>query len=579
MFKVIYLLKDHLLDYKRGYISGIFFLLIATTISLIPPQLISYFINQITDSTLTESSFILIILIMVSSIVLGYIVGFLWIYLIYISGQFYDRNKRINIHSKILSVNNNFFFKFPVGDVITRLTSDLKNVTLAASDGIYFTVEAISSLILLVIVMSVTTNFIMTLIVLIPLLLLSFVTNKISDIVTKRYNLVQESTSLFATKVLQTVVGIRIVNGFNMQNKTNEMLNESSNNIYLKSIRLDRVDSLIGAIYRTFYGVIYSFSILYGLYLVVNQEITVGQLVAFNLYIGMLEWPIYALQLVFGVLQRGHTSIKRINQLENYQALQQKNGDVIIDDIKEIYFNRFSFIYQDIKALDNVDLKILKYTNIGIVGKIGSGKSTLIKQLLNLYEYSNNGHIFINNVDLSKIEKVSYLRHISYVSQESYSFSMSIKDNILIGNDNACDEDIVRVLKHACLYDDIVKLPEGIDTIVSEKGISLSGGQQQRLSLARALIKESSILILDDILSALDLETESKIIRNLNMFYSNHTIIIISHRMSCIVGCDNIIVMDEGRIVEQGNHHSLVSLDGWYARQIKLQTKHGDYYD
>lgn len=575
MFNIFFELKSHFRKHAKGYFFGILFLIITSAISLLPPQIISYFINLITTQKLDQPQLIIVVVLAVATTLFGYLFGMSWIFLIYNSGQKYDLETRKLIHHKILRVDNDFFVKFKVGDVITRLTSDLKNVTLAAGEGVFFTVDAISFIFLTVIAMYLTTNLTLTLIVLIPLILLSVSVNFLGNKIGAKYDLVQSSLSKYSSNVLQSINGIKMVMAYNQQEYQDNHLKELANDIYDKSLDLDRLESVVGPIYRIFYGLIYTVSITYGIYLVMNQEITIGQLVAFNLYIGILEWPIYALQLVFGTLQRGNISIKRVNELTEYQQSLEHDGILKIDEIEEIHFKDFSYAYLDNNVLHNINLKIKKNEIIGIIGPIGSGKSTLIKQLLFLYQPNYKGQIKINNQNINDLNKENYLSKIAYVSQETKIFAKTIRENIQMNQKDLSDEEIMVAVRHADLEKDLLEFEFGLDTVCGEKGVTLSGGQQQRLCLARALARKSEILILDDVFAAVDITTEQKIIDNLYKYYKDQTIIIISHRLSCLDKSDYIYAFDNGQIIESGTPIELLNSNGYYYNQYQLQNKRG----
>ncbi|WP_423362819.1 ABC transporter ATP-binding protein [Mycoplasma sp. P36-A1] len=572
MKEIINLLKIPFKRYSLYYISGIFFLIVSTTFNLLSPQIVGSFINHITNNTLNITNLSQIIFILIIMMILGYGIGFLWIYLLYIVGEKYNFDIKTNIFNKIIKVDNDFFLKFKIGDILTRLTLDMQNITLAVGDGVYFVVESLSSIIMIVIAMYFTTNLTLTIIVIIPLLLLSISANIISVKMAKKYDILQSNISYFSSQVLQSIKGIKIIKAFNKENVILKQLEDKNLTTYDKGIETEKIRVLLGPIYRFFYGLIYSISIMYGIYLLSNSEINVGQLVAFNLYIGMLDWPIYALQLVFGTLQKGATSYKRINEIQEYPIDNTYYGSKNISKIESIQFIDYDYSYnKGHKILDSINLKINDQEKIKIVGKIGAGKSTLLRQLLMLYQHNEKGRILINGNDITDYNKEEYLALISYASQTNEVFNMSIKDNLLVGNPKANSEDILKALEHAALLDEVLNFENGLDTIIGENGTNLSGGQQQRLNLARALIKSSNLLLLDDVFSAVDLKTEKQIMNNLENYYSDRTIVLVTHRLTSIQKQDHILVLQNNKIIQEGSMQELLKSEGWFNDNYKLQ--------
>jgi ATP-binding cassette subfamily B protein len=300
--------------------------------------------------------------------------------------------------------------------------------------------------------------------------------------------------------------------------------------------------------------------------MVIRGGLTLGGFVAFNGYLAMLVWPTIMFGWILNMMQRGAASMSRLGEILNARAEVAEPASPVDPGVLvgEIEFRDLSFSYRDAAMLRGVSLKIRPGARIGIVGVVGSGKSTLVRLIPRLFPVAD-GSLFIDGIDLNRIPLATIRAAVGFVPQESFLFSRSIADNIAYGKHGASREEVERAAKIAGLAGDIARFPEGFDTLVGERGVTLSGGQKQRVAIARALIKEPRILILDDPLSAVDADTEEEILTALSAYYGERTVLIVSHRLSPLRGCDQILVMEEGAIAEQGSHEELLELGGRYA--------------
>ena len=406
-----------------------------------------------------------------------------------------------------------------------------------------------------------------------PIPFMALLIQYLGKIVHQRYMIAQESFGELNDNVLESVAGVRVIRAYVQETKDENRFAEMSEDVYRKNMRVAFINGLFMPITKAGTAICYVIALGYGAVLVSRGELTVGQLVSFNVYLGLAVWPMFAIGELINVMQQGSASLDRVQETLDYEAdVQNPLSPQKVELPHAIGFNDFTFQYpmSQVKNLQQISLHLKKGQTLGIVGKTGAGKTTFIRQLLMEYPLGN-GQIVIGDVDLSKLTKEQVLDWIGYVPQDHVLFSRTIRENILFGKEDATEEDIRDAIRLAYFEKDLAHLPMGLETLVGEKGVSLSGGQKQRVSIARALIKNPEVLILDDSLSAVDAKTESKIIENIQTERAGKTTIISTHRLSGIQHADEIIVLDEGSIVERGTHDELLALGGWYKEQYDRQ--------
>jgi ATP-binding cassette subfamily B protein len=375
-------------------------------------------------------------------------------------------------------------------------------------------------------------------------------------------------------QVLESVSGVRVIRAFVHEKASEARFRAKTQEVLDRNIAVARIDALFEPTVKVLVGLSYLIGIIYGGYLVFHGEITLGELVSFNVFLGMLIWPMFAIGELINVMQRGNASLDRVNETLGYRPdVAEPENPVQVACPESIEFRNVTFRYPS-SAVDNlvkVSFRLERGQTLGVVGRTGSGKTTLLRQLLREYP-CGQGEILISGVPIERLPLDRLLGWIGYVSQEPILFSRTIRENILFGLDREADEaELQRALERAALAKDVAFLPDGLETMVGEKGVALSGGQKQRVSIARALIADPEILILDDALSAVDGKTEAEIIEGIRQERAGKTTLIATHRLSAVQHADLILVLDEGHVVERGTHEELLALGGWYRDQYERQ--------
>ena len=573
MFDVLFKLKWFFKEYRKQYTVAVVLLILASVIEVIPPWLLGEAIDDMTGGNFTSELLWFYVGAILLALVVSYAMNFVWQYRLFGGAITLERILRKRLMYQFLKMTPTFYEKNRTGDLMARATNDLNAVSLTAGFGIMTLVDSTAYMAAIICAMGFFISWKLTFFAMLPIPFMAILIQYLGKIVHERYMIAQESFGELNDNVLESVAGVRVIRAYVQETKDENRFAEMSEDVYEKNMRVAFINGLFMPITKAGTAICYVVALGYGAVLVSRGELTVGQLVSFNVYLGLAVWPMFAIGELINVMQQGSASLDRVQETLDYEAdVQNPLSPQKVDLPYAIGFNDFTFQYpmSQVKNLQQISLHLKKGQTLGIVGKTGAGKTTFIRQLLMEYPLGN-GQIVIGDVDLSKLTKEQVLDWIGYVPQDHVLFSRTIRENILFGKEDATEEDIRDAIRLAYFEKDLAHLPMGLETLVGEKGVSLSGGQKQRVSIARALIKNPEVLILDDSLSAVDAKTESKIIENIQNERAGKTTIISTHRLSGIQHADEIIVLDEGRIVERGTHDELLALGGWYKEQYDRQ--------
>jgi ATP-binding cassette subfamily B protein len=487
----------------------------------------------------------------------------------------YDLKNEIYEHYQSLPLS--FYRRNNTGDLLARISEDVSKVRMYIGPAIMYGMNLITLFLMLIPIMF-TINIRLTLYALIPLPFLSFSIYYVHNIINRRSEEIQRSLSGLSTFVQEAFSGIRVLKSFAREEESALKFAEKSNEYKIKSLRLTKVNALFFPLILFLIGLSIVLTVFIGGIEVINGTLSFGNIAEFIIYINVLTWPVTALGWITSIVQRAAASQKRINEFlsEENPIVSRKNlSKEIHGDIK---FTKVHFKYPDsgIIALRNISFEVRKGKTLAIIGTTGSGKSTIANLICRLFN-TTDGQIHIDNLDIEDYNIESIRNQIGYVPQDVFLFSDTIDNNISFGSINLKDDDIIQAAIDADLHENIIDLPEGFNTVLGERGITLSGGQKQRLSIARALVRNPKILILDDSLSAVDTKTENNILNNLKTIMKGRTSIIISHRVSSAKLADHIIVLNDGNIEEQGSHEFLLSERGMYKDLYEKQIKSDEF--
>lgn len=556
---------------KRRYLIGILSLSLVAVLNLIPPKMMGTVIDGITSGQLTRAELLWSLLWLVLSALGMYILRYIW--RMYILGTSYRLGQiiRYRLFEKFTKMSPSFYQKYRTGDLMAHATNDINALTRLAGGGVMSAVDASITALVTLATMFFTISWQMTLIAIIPLPFMAFATSRLGRKTHKAFGESQAAFSELNNKVQESVSGIKVTKSFGYQDDELRSFQETNDMTFAKNMVTMKYDTLWDPLVLLFVGASYLLTLLTGAFMVSAGQVTVGSLVTFITYLDMLVWPLMAIGFLFNMVQRGTVSYERINDLlEQESDVQNPSKPVKPVQNGRLEYDIDSFSYEEDETLSDIHFALEKGQTLGLVGQTGSGKTTLIKLLLREYNVSC-GMIKLNGHDICDYDLADLRSLIGYVPQDQFLFATSILDNVRFGNPALPLAQVEEATKLSQVYDDIVAMPEGFDTLIGEKGVSLSGGQKQRIAMSRAMILNPDILILDDSLSAVDAKTEHAIIENLKATRQDKSTIITAHRLSAVVHADLILVMQDGRIIERGRHDDLIAQGGWYAETYESQ--------
>lgn len=574
--KAFYQITEFLKQQKWKYIFGVIVLLAVDGLQLIPPRIIGLVTDGLTEGTITMRYITIYAGLVILIACFVAILRYAWRMLVMGAArdlEFWLRNK---FFSHLETLSPNFYNSNKTGDLMAHATNDISALRMAFGPGVVMITDAIFIPLTTITIMIFTTDIRLTLLALLPLPFIAILMGVFGKVIQKRHKDVQAAFSDLTDKVQENMAGIRVVKSFVQEEYEIDKFLASNNNYIEKNMRLVKVFGFMFPLVGFIASLSFIVALGFGGSLVIKDEISLGQFTSFIAYLGLLTWPMMAIGQVVNVLQRGTASIKRLNRIfeippEIVDGAEVK--DISQKELKpQIEFRNLSFTYKGAAhpTLSNINLKVEEGKSLAILGRTGSGKTTLVNLILRMYDVEH-GQLAIGGHDINTIPLKTLRESIGYVPQDNFLFSTTLRNNIAFSNINMDMEKVEQATKFAHVYDNIMEFPLQFDTILGERGVTLSGGQRQRVSIARAIAKDPKILILDDSLSAVDTKTEEKILENLKKVMENKTSIIIAHRISTLKEADEIVVLDEGKIVEKGTHKELMVLNGLYNSIYKKQ--------
>ena len=556
---------------KRRYLVGIVALVLVSVLNLIPPMVMGRVIDAITSGQLTQQALLLDLFYLLLAAFGMYYLRYVW--RMYILGTSYRLGQimRSRLFEHFTKMSPAFYQTYRTGDLMAHATNDINALTRLAGGGVMSAVDASITALVTLLTMLFSISWQMTLVAILPLPFMAYATSRLGRKTHKAFGESQAAFSELNNKVQESVSGIKVTKSFGYQADELKSFQEVNELTFQKNLQTMKYDSLFDPMVLLFVGSSYVLTLLVGSLMVQKGQITVGNLVTFISYLDMLVWPLMAIGFLFNITQRGKVSYQRIEELLSQKSPVQ-DPEFPLDSIENgrLQYAIDSFAFENEETLTDIHFSLEKGQTLGLVGQTGSGKTSLIKLLLHEYDV-DKGAIYLNGHNIRDYRLTDLRSLMGYVPQDQFLFATSILDNIRFGNPNLPLSAVEEATKLAQVYQDIVAMPQGFDTLIGEKGVSLSGGQKQRLAMSRAMILDPDILILDDSLSAVDAKTEYAIIDNLKETRKDKTTIITAHRLSAVVHADLILVLQNGQIIERGNHEDLLAMDGWYAQTYQSQ--------
>ncbi|MDF7683204.1 ABC transporter transmembrane domain-containing protein [Lactobacillus sp. ESL0679] len=562
---------------KKRYIVGVTFLALTSVVNLVPPRILGLMADQLDQGHISWGQYGVLILAIIAAALLLYGFRYFWRKQIWGGAAELERQLRSKLFNHFMEMDRTFYQRHRTGDLMAHATNDVSAIQDVAGAGVLTLVDSLIMSVSTMIAMIIFVDWRLTILALLPLPVLAWGAWQLGNQLHDAFDKSQAAFSRLNNKTQESVSGIKVIKTFGQGAEDTAAFDQMVADTIKINKKVFKWDALFDPLGTIIIGLTYTITIIYGGIMVANKTLTIGQLVSFIAYIGNMVWPMFAIGYLFNILERGSASYDRVEKLldEKPQITDEyADKSITADDLSgDLNYHINSFAYPDepqLPVLQQINFTLKKGQTLGLVGKVGSGKTTIIQLLLREFD-KYDGLITLNGHDIRTIPLDVLLQQISYVPQNNYLFSTSIQKNIAFSQADAPEEAIISAAKKSDLHNDILEMPAGYKTLVGENGVSLSGGQKQRMSIARALLKQSKILILDDALSAVDARTEMAVLQSLRKERAGKTTMIATHRLTSVMNANLILVLKDGEIVERGTHEQLLAADGWYAEMWQRQ--------
>ncbi|WP_105601772.1 SmdA family multidrug ABC transporter permease/ATP-binding protein [Cronobacter sakazakii] len=556
----------------RRYLGAVALLIVIAILQLVPPKVVGYVVDGVTQHHYTTRQVLLWVGLLVVIAIVVYLLRYVWRVLLFGASYQLAVELRRDFYRQLSRQHPEFYLRHRTGDLMARATNDVDRVVFAAGEGVLTLVDSLVMGCAVLVIMCTQISWQLTLLALLPMPVMAIVIKRYGDQLHHRFKAAQAAFSSLNDRTQESLTSIRMIKAFGLEDRQSALFSEDARDTGVKNLRVARVDARFDPTIYIAIGMANLLAIGGGSWMVMNGTLTLGQLTSFTMYLGLMIWPMLALAWMFNIVERGSAAYSRIRALLA-EAPVVKDGQASLPagrGVLNVAIREFRYPNAARDTLRNVQFTLKPGQMLGLCGPTGAGKTSVLSLIQRHFDL-DAGEITFHDVSLDRVHLDDWRGRLAVVNQTPFLFSDTVASNIALGKPDATQEEIEQAAKLACVHDDILRLPQGYDTQVGERGVMLSGGQKQRISIARALLLEAEILVLDDALSAVDGRTEHQILHNLRQWGENRTVIISAHRLSALTEASEILVLQHGQVAQRGRHEALAAQPGWYRDMYRYQ--------